>query len=41
MASVSEGVGLIEPDEEKLDLSKSVVLFSFTYGALRGLLCNY
>ena len=39
LASALVGVGRIVPDEKIL--LKSVVLFSFTYGVLRGLLFNY
>ena len=35
------GVGHIAPEEERLVLSKLVVHFSFTYGALSSLLYNY
>ena len=41
VASAFVGGGRIEPDEERLVLSKPVVHFSLTDGVLRGLVCDY
>ena len=40
LVSASVEVRRIVPDEERLVFSNPVVHFSFTYGALRGLLYN-
>ena len=40
MASAFVGAGCVAPDEERLVVLKPVVHFSFTYGVLRGLVCN-